>query len=183
MTIGNSVSNLLVSTNVANAGGPIFRVNTALTTGSSIFNAGIGSEESLKVDGSGDVFITDSLGFSQLGRVGNGQRDGDTFDHTRDRTLFVGDFDEVKGLDISDQDGVIILADNDGDEIHVLGKNATTVAFTVVSNNGSPWDVDYDPGSDTLFVALNENPAEVDIYSNFLANQGTSVINLSLIHI
>lgn len=165
-----TVANLLVSTSTAAAAtaGRFFRVAPDLSTGSAIFDTVRGTElQSVAVDGQGDAFATSDSGTRVYGRVGTGVRDGgDSSALVRDRQL---SSTAGKGLDLADQFGVIIQANNTT-TINVVGKNGgfNTNVFTA-TGTGNAWDVDYDPAGDVLYVAINGTT--IDIYDNFLANK------------
>lgn len=192
---GVTVQNILVATNTSNLAGTatgadnvLLRINTGLTTIADSFDTNFdGTGESAAVDGQGDVFMTDSLGLCQYGRVANGTRDN--IDATSNWDRFgglVGYTGEGKGLDIVDSRGVLIVADFAGrgatGAIHVFGKygNLTNPIFTVTTTNSSPWDLDYDPATDRLYVATTEG--EVDVYDNFLdgANPGSQTADRTI---
>ena len=194
---GVTVQNILVSTNTSDLTGVagsgenmLLRINTGLTSIADAFDSDWGGDgESVAVDGQGDAYFTATDGgpwLTQYGRVANGTRDTNNtdFDPAWDRDLELSGITaagELKGLDIVDSRGVVILADFAGagtaGAIHVVGKygDSGDAIFSVATADSSPWDVDYDPAADRLFVAMTNGT--VRVYDNFLddANPGSQL--------
>ena len=192
---GVTVQNILVSTNTSDLTGVagsgenmLLRINTGLTSIADAFDSDWGGDgESVAVDGQGDAYFTATDGgpwLTQYGCVANGTRDTNNtdFDPAWDRDLELSGITaagELKGLDIVDSRGVVILADFAGagtaGAIHVVGKygDSGDAIFSVATADSSAWDVDYDPAADRLFVAMTNGT--VRVYDNFLdgANPGS----------
>ncbi len=140
--------------------------------------------ENITFSGNGDAYLTfddgatpSMGGIAVVNRLAT-QRDGGTFDASRDRTI-TGDNTGLvapKGLEVVDSLGVVIVADFGAKDIKVfstqVGGNASP-RFTTTnlgSDTRSVWDVDYDPTSDTLFVAGTDGTALV--YEDYTADYG-----------
>ncbi len=181
---GVTVQNLLVSLNPGAANGSFVRIATSLTGGTTTFDPNIGTNgESIKVDGQGDVFQTGDGGrLAQYARVASGRRDAVPFNVNRDRQHPGGGVSATnfKGLDVVDSLGYLIIADFGGNAVRVVGKNGDYSAPLFTTNVGAaPWDVDYDPTNDRLFVALtNGNVLVFDGY--FAGNPNTATANRTI---
>lgn len=173
---GVTVQNILVSTNTSNATGTgagtdnvLLRINAGLTSILGTFDTGNGNEESVKVDGQGDAFLTGDGTMAQIRRVAQGGRDGSGLG-TGDRR--VNTLTSPKGLDVVDSRGLVIVADVADGTVDVLGKNGDFMPIHTTTTSGNPWDVDYDPGNDRLFVALTNG--DVDVFDNYLGGANPS---------
>ena len=139
--------------------------------------------ENITFDLAGDAYITFDNGMEQsqggilvVSRLGN--RDGDSFNASRDRTI-VGDQTGLvapKGLDVVNTLGIAIVADFGDNNIKVFstqtGGNVAPLYVTDDLGNDmrSVWDLDYDPVNDRLFVAGTDGT--VLVYDDYTDDQG-----------
>ena len=179
--VNTPVQNLSVSCNPGPAQattGQIHRVDTALTS-STPFDAGNDQLESVKIDGQGDAFVTADNGILQFTRIGENVRDTIPANPFWDRSLGATNISSPKGLDTVDSRGYVIVANVGGPSITVHGKYGTGVIFTTPTP-ANPWDVDYDPINDRLYVAFTNGT--VGVYDNYLdgANPNTAQPNRTI---
>lgn len=138
--------------------------------------------ENLTFDGDGDGFLTFDDGDmpSQGGiLVIDGLAAGrDTFDASKDRVI-MGEATGLvgpKGLDVVGSLGVAIVADFGAQDIKVFSTDAegNAAPLYVTDDLGddtrSVWDLDYEPGNDTLFVAATDGT--VLIYEGYSSRYG-----------
>lgn len=164
---GVNIFGIFFSTNPSAANGRLGRVDVDLNGPlNTSFDPDVGMDlESAKPDGQGDVFVTLDDEFIQYGRVANGVRDT-FFDSGADELdRIFGNAGSLKGLDLVDSRGLVIAADFGGGEIVVISKYGNTVLNTTTLAT-DPWDVDYDPGNDRLYVALTDGT--VAVFDNYL---------------
>ena len=143
------------------------------------FDTGLDSVENVTLDRDGNAYITyddgttNNSGIAVIGAIGA----RDNFDSSRDR-LVTGANTRLmspKGIELADDLGLMIVAEQAGAEVLVFSAcdsgNATP---TVVSTGGvAPWDSDYDPESDALYVALTDGTvAAYDDFSDDMGNGG-----------
>lgn len=105
---------------------------------------------------------------AQLGRLGNGSRDGanlKAYSDILDRNFFPL-FLIPNGIDLVDSRSLILVA-NDFASIQGYAKNGDGTTVFETSLTQIPKDLDYEPSTDTLYVA-QEN-GTVAIFRNFLA--------------
>jgi hypothetical protein len=170
------IMGLAVSSNPSTDGpttGEVAQYSALLSSQTSSFNAGM-SIESAAFTGSGDGVITfddpttSTGGLIVVNRIKT-MRDGMMYNESMDHMIAGSSTGLIapKGLDISSNDGVVFVAD----------VNATTPAVRVFSpcasgdvaplltleatNGGRPWDVDYDPATDTAYLALTNGTVAV----------------------
>lgn len=124
---------------------------------------------SLAVDSLGDCFVPTIGGtIAQLGRLGNGSRDGanlNAYSDFLDRSIFPL-FLIPNGIDLVDSRGLILVA-NDFASIQGYAKNGDGTTVFETSLTQIPKDLDYEPSTDNLYVS-QEN-GTVAIFRNFLA--------------
>ncbi|MGE0493503.1 MAG: hypothetical protein AB7S38_30115 [Vulcanimicrobiota bacterium] len=186
----NTITSVLSSSNPgtgAGTTGEISRLAPALNNVVTTFTANNGTFpaanfaiESAKVDRLGNVFATFDMGAAGpggifvLNRVGT-QRNGGALNLSEDRAIFgaATGLQSPKGLDLVESRDAILVADLGTGTIRRFGKNAEgNVAPTLVTTPGvNPWDCDYDPRNDRLFVALTNGT--VGVYDNYFANNPT----------
>lgn len=138
------------------------------------FDASInGDGESVKVDGQGDAFLTrnGAQSVAHYSRQGQGLRNGGTGNGNFDR-LIGGALNDPKGLDIVDSRGLIFIADVGDSSVDVIGKYGNGTPIHTTTTAAPPWDVDYDPINDRLYVALTNGTVEV--YDGYLAGANPS---------
>ncbi|CAN5124585.1 hypothetical protein BH24PSE2_BH24PSE2_15790 [soil metagenome] len=156
---------------VPNDDADIGRFNTDLNDGQAAFNSTV-SLENITFDQSGDAFVTFDNGDNTVGSIYvihrlATARDGDTVTPSRDR-IISGDETRLiapKGIEIADGLGVAMVADTNSSTpaIRAFSTTATgnvapifETALTV-----PPWDLDYDPDADRLFVTLTDGTVAV----------------------
>ncbi|MCA9793643.1 MAG: hypothetical protein KC910_17650 [Candidatus Eremiobacteraeota bacterium] len=186
----NTITSVITSSNPGTGAattGEISRLNPALTTVVTTFGANNGTfptalfaVESVKVDRLGNGYATFDMGNTGpggifvLNRVGT-QRNGDNLFLSEDRVITgaATGLQSPKGLDLVESRDAILVADLGTGTIRRFGKNADgNVAPTLVTTPGvNPWDVDYDPRNDRLFVALTNGT--IGVYDNYFANNPT----------
>jgi hypothetical protein len=146
------------------------------------------SLENVTYDQNGDAFVTfdDGTntvgGFAVLGRFARG-RNGGSFTPTRDRVVTGAATGLVapKGIEIVDALGLVLIAESNATTPSIrafstcAAGNAMPVQVTSLVGVGQPWDMDYDPIGDRLFVALtNGKVAVFDSYSRNYGSAGPS---------
>lgn len=146
---------------------------------------GVASLENITYDLTGDAFITfdngsdTNGGILMVNRLAESRNNG-AFNASRDRIISGANTGLVspKGIEVADGAGVIFVAEN----------NATTPAILVFSTQTQgdvapffkttnlagrrPWDVDYEPSKDQLFVAATDGT--VLVYDRYLATLGAN---------
>lgn len=140
------------------------------------FDSGLDSVENVTLDRDGNAYITfDDGTTSNSGIAVIGAIDArNSFDGSRDR-LITGANTRLmspKGIELADDLGLMIVAEQGGAEVLVFSTCASGNATpTVVSTGGvAPWDSDYDPASDALYVALTDGT--VAAYDDFSSDMG-----------
>ncbi|MCT7951245.1 hypothetical protein NG798_15705 [Ancylothrix sp. C2] len=145
----------------------------------------VASLENITYDLTGDAFITFDNGNDTNGgilivnRLAESRNNGG-FNASRDRIIAGANTGLVspKGLEVADGAGVVFVAEN----------NATTPAIIVFNTQAQgdvaplfkttnlagrrPWDVDYSPSKDQLFVAATDGT--VLVYDSYLATLGAN---------
>lgn len=142
------------------------------------FDTGLGSIENVTLDRDGNAYITfddgttANSGIAVIGALG--ARDG--FDANQDRTITGANtrLMSPKGIELADDLGLMIVAENGGAEMLVFSACASGNATPVVVSTGgvAPWESDYDPSGDTLYVALTNGT--VAAYDDFSQDMGAS---------
>lgn len=142
------------------------------------FDTGLGSIENVTLDRDGNAYITfddgttANSGIAVIGALG--ARDG--FDANQDRTITGANtrLMSPKGIELADDLGLMIVAENGGAEMLVFSACASGNATPVVVSTGgvAPWESDYDPSGDTLYVALTNGT--VAAYDDFSQDMGVS---------
>jgi hypothetical protein len=160
---GITLQSFIVTSNPGGAGG-LVRLNPGLTTSSNLA-AVLTDPESVAIDGQGDAFLTSDTTVSTMGRIGANVRDSIGTTNGRDRELLV--ISGTKGLDVVDSRGVTIVARTGTPSIVVIGKDSgSSAALFTTPTTSTPWDVDYDPENDRLYVAFTDGT--VGVYDNYL---------------
>jgi|GEM_PF-123189 len=142
------------------------------------------SLENITFDLAGDAFITfDSNdtngGILIMNRLADG-RNGGGVNPSRDRTITGANTGIVspKGLDVADGLGLVFVTENNAASPAILAFSTQAQGDVApvfrTSNLGGkrPWDVDYEPNSDRLFVAATDGT--VLVYDQYVATQGAS---------
>src|SRR5262249_14188862 len=154
------------------------RLSYGLGSTLSTFASGL-SLENVTFDLSGDAYATFDDGTNTVGgiqivnRLAKSRTAG-TLSQSRDRAITGANtgLKAPKGIEVADSLGWAMIAENDAAaaSIRVFSTCATgnvaPLGITDLTTVGRPWDLDYDPGSDRLFVALvNGKVAVYDQYS------------------
>lgn len=137
--------------------------------------------ENITFSQAGDAFATFDDGSNQNGGIyvmnrAAVARDGEAAGEVRDRIIrgLTTGMVSPKGLDIDDGSGLVMVADNDAaaPAIRVFGAEAAgnVAPLFVVALSERPWDLDYDPVADRLFVAMTDGT--VAVFDAFVASQG-----------
>lgn len=174
------IEGVLVTSNPPLIGEPdVVVLDTDLTTITRSFTVGE-SLESVSVNQLGDVYLSADDGANTIGmlavinRLGVA-RDGEMFSLSRDRMISGANPGLVspKGFDIADKLGLVMVTDNGDPAVKVFGAqsggNVAPLFTTALSV--APWDLDYDPGSDTLYVALVNGT--VAVFEDYSRDRGT----------
>ena len=148
------------------------------------------SLENLTFDQAGDAYVTfddgDNVdgGVLIVNRLAK-SRDGSNVAFSRDRIISGNNTGLIspKGLDVVDSLSLLLVAENNADTpgIRVFGTcangNIRPLAEVNLRDFGRPWDLDYDPLNDRLFVALtNGKVAVFDNYSSGLGSRPNRII-------
>lgn len=170
--------------------GPITQLDPDLTTVLATFtstNPNIGLEN-ITFNQAGDGYVTRAASGSQpvlqfYNRLAAG-RDGEAADAGDRQTMAsVTGLVAPKGLDVADSLGLALTADN-GDNVTgsvaVFGANADNAGpvYPPTSLSVAPWDLDYDPVNDRLYVALINGT--VAVFDDYVANQGANPANRTI---
>ena len=160
-------------------------------------NEGAGTEtdfrstENIQIDSAGNAYISFDTA-NQTGPANTGiavinllaSRDGgadELVNTDRDMAGANSELASPKGLEIVQSAGLMLIADVGGNAIRAYslqaggGDGFVPLFSTTNVGSGSVWDIDYDPGTDTLFAA--GTTGELLVYSGYLAGggQGTPV--------
>ncbi|HUO81936.1 MAG TPA: hypothetical protein VM616_03655 [Gammaproteobacteria bacterium] len=149
----------------------IGRLNTDLNDGQAAFTSGF-ALENITFDQSGDAWVTfddgenTDGGIHVLNRLAVG-RDGEVPAVSRDRVIR-GDATGLvapKGIEIVDGRGLALVADSDAATAGIRAYSTTATGNVAplfeTGLDVPPWDLDYDPGEDRLFVALTDGTVAV----------------------
>jgi hypothetical protein len=179
-----AIASLVSTSNPPAANDPIAKLSTSLQTQTTFDTTnGVATLENITFDRTGDAFVTFDDGSNTNGgilvvnRLAK-SRDGGTFSESRDRTITGSNTGLVspKGLDVADNLGLVFIAENNASTPGILAfstqaqGNVSPVFSTTDLGGRRPWDVDYEPTSDRLFVAATDG--SVLIYDNYAANSG-----------
>ncbi|MCI0637020.1 MAG: hypothetical protein L0206_24355, partial [Actinobacteria bacterium] len=154
--------------------GDIRRLDLALTE--TAFFEAVFELENVTLDRNGDACVTfddgGAGGILFVNRLAKG-RDGETLTDSRDRqimgasTLLVS----PKGVEVVDQLGRVLVAENNAAAPSILVFSSSAmddaVPLEVTELPAQPWDLDYDPAGDRLFIAMTDGSVAVyDAYFN-----------------
>lgn len=138
------------------------------------------SLESVSVNQLGDVYLSADDGTNTTGmlavinRLGVA-RDGEMFSLSRDRKVSGANTGLVspKGFDVADELGLVLVTDNGDPAVKVFGAQAggNVAPLYTTTLSVAPWDLDYDPDSDTLYVALVNGT--VAVFEDYSVDRGT----------
>jgi hypothetical protein len=156
--------------------GQVARLTSGLRATITTFNTN-SSLENITFDAAGDAYITFDNGADINGGIAIvnrlASRNGGAFTASRDRLISWPTTTLVspKGIEIVDSLGLILVAENSAaaPAIVAFGMQAqgdvASVFRVSTLNNGRPWDLDYDPPTDRLFVVLTNG--QVLVFDNF----------------
>lgn len=176
-----AIEGVLVTSNPPLMGDPdVVVLNTALTTMTRSFTVGE-SLESVSVNQLGDVYLSADDGTNTTGmlavinRLGV-SRDGEAFALSRDRVIGGTNTGLIspKGFDVADELGLVLVTDNGDPAVKVFGAQAggNVAPLYTTPLSVAPWDLDYDPDSDTLYVAQVDGT--VAVFEAYSSNRGAT---------
>ena len=149
-------------------------LDTGLTSELRGFSTGQ-DRESLAFNQMGDAYLTFDTGLAVLNRLAT-DRDGDTANDSRDRAIQGASTGLVapKGFDVADGRGWVLVTDQGDPAVRVFGAQAGGDAepLFVTDLTVAPWDLDYDPAADRLYVALTDGT--VAVFDNYSSERGAS---------
>ncbi len=165
-----------------NAAADVVRVAPALDELQASLDSGVALENIVFAQ-SGDAFATFDDGNDANGGIyvlnrAAVSRDGESASQSRDRIIRGANTGLVspKGVEIDDASGLVFVADNDAATaaIRVFGAEASGEVAPLITTNlpAPPWDLDYDPAADRLYVALTDG--SVAVFDAYLANGGAN---------
>lgn len=198
---GGSNQGLFVTSNANGMGTQIFSLAADLSAANALFTPVLAGQfvESISIDANGDALVSfdDNMsagGLSFINRLS--QRTAlSSFDPNRDRqvvgnagVLFPTDNTTLiapKGFDVASSRGVVMVADLNAaapGAIKVFslcaGGNVAPLATTTLPAGARPWDLDYDPAADRLYVAATNG--SVLVYDNYLSTPGSATPNRTI---
>ncbi|GAA3564558.1 YncE family protein [Marinobacter xestospongiae] len=160
--------------------GQLFTVDKGLESNLALaFSSALASAENVTLDRDGNAYLsyddgtTANSGLAVIGAV----EERMAFSLSRDR-LITGSNTRLmspKGVELADDLGLVIVAEQAGAEILVFSACDSGNATPRVVSTGdvAPWDSDYDASGDTLYVALtNGTVAAYDDFSSRLGSAG-----------
>lgn len=162
--------------------GRLARLSTSLSATQATFATGK-SLENLTFDQHGDAFFTFDNGTNTVGGIGIAHRfarhrAGQSFSPARDRTIEGSETGLIapKGLELIDSLGLVLVAESNATTPSIrafstcASGNVSPVAVNDLVGIGQPWDLDYDPTWDVLFVALTNG--KVAVYEGWSLDHG-----------
>lgn len=170
-----SFRGVAASSNVASGSsfGSVNTFSTALNATISTFSYDL-NIESASFDLLGDQYTTfddpnTSLGGIAIASRVATERADDAYNDSRDRVISGDNTGLIspKGLDISSEEGLIFVAENNPTTpgVKVFSAcatgNAAPMATLVAANGARPWDVDYDAETDRAYLALTNGTVAV----------------------
>jgi hypothetical protein len=180
-----AISAVATASNPA-APGPTTGQVARLTTGLGATVATFDTDRSLEnitFDAAGDAYITFDDGANLNGGIAivnrlATSRNDETFTASRDRQIRGADTTLVspKGIEVVDSLGLVLVAENDATASAIVAfgmqarGNIAPVFRVTDLNNGRPWDLDYDPPTDRLFVAMTNG--QVLVFDAFSTARG-----------
>lgn len=139
--------------------------------------------ENIVFSQTGDAYLTFDDGNDQnggiyiLNRAAIG-RDGETASEARDRIIQGPNTGLVspKGIEFAEVLGLVMVAENSAavSAVRVFGAEASgdTAPLFAAELTEQPWDLDYDPEADRLFVAMTDG--SVSVFDAFVATEGAN---------
>ena len=170
------IAGLSVSSNPSTAGdstGAVTQFSALLSSQLKSFDSGM-SIESAAYTAFGDGVITfdnpdtSTGGLLVVNRLSS-SRDGMTYSDSYDHMIVGADTGLIapKGLDISTDDGLVFVADvnENTPAVRVFSPcasgNVAPLLTLEAANGARPWDVDYDPATDSAYMALTNGTVAV----------------------
>lgn len=138
--------------------------------------------ESVAVDAMGDAWATyddgDTATVGGIAVVGRYVSRTGTYSTSRDRVITGAATKLVspKGIEVADGAGLVFVAENNAASPAILAfstsaaGNAAPAFTTALTGIARPWDVDYDPASDRMYVALVNG--DIRVYDDYVATAG-----------
>ena len=176
----------LLSTSNPAAGSPtsgqLLVTSRNLGTPSTAFDTtsipGLTGLENVVLDRAGDAYVnfdaSASPGIAVISAID--ARLGGSFDPSRDRLIQGANttLATPKGLEIADDLGLLMVSDTTTGSVLVFSScdSGNVAPAASLGGTGTPWDSDYAPAIDALFVALTNGT--VDVYDNFSQDLGAS---------
>lgn len=171
----------------------IYDRNIAAATTTFDAGAGVGSIENVAFDANGDGYATFDANGATLGEGGiaiihrlNSGRDGETaLDATRDRTITGATAGLIapRGVAPLGNSGLVAVAETSASAVNGAGiyvfsacSSGNIAPLMTVPTAAAPWDFDYDPVADRLYVALTDGT--VEIYTAFVSSTSDFLASL-----
>lgn len=137
---------------------------------------GLTGLENVVLDRAGDAYVNfdagSDPGIAVISAIG--ARQGDSFNPSRDRVIQGANttLATPKGLEIADDLGLLMVSDTTVGSVLVFSTcdSGNVAPAASLGGTGTPWDTDYAPALDALFVALTNGT--VDVYDNFSQTLG-----------
>ncbi len=185
---GENIRKLLVASNPSNMGMTVASVPKNLATIGASFNATLGGQfvESVALDQNGDGVVSfddggtpSAGGISFINRLSI--RGGGTFNTLRDRQIIGNKTGLVapKGVETVGSAGLTLIADLNAAAPGAIKAfslcaedNAAPLFTTTLPSDSRPWDMDYDPEADRLYVAATNGT--ILVYDDYLATKPTA---------
>jgi hypothetical protein len=178
-----TVSSLHITSNAAGTGTTVLTSDADLEGLGESFTPVVAGQfvESISLDQNGDAIISydDALspttgGISFVSRLAS-RSDATAYTAKRDRQIAGNTADLVapKGVEVVSSYGVVLVADFNADEgvikaYSLCGEGNQAPLFKTVMPEGTlPWDIDYDPAADRLYVAVTNGT--IQVYDNYMA--------------
>ncbi|HRE90814.1 MAG TPA: hypothetical protein PK095_16935, partial [Myxococcota bacterium] len=162
--------------------GRLARLSTSLSSTQATFDT-TKSLENVTFDQHGDAFFTFDNGTNTVGGIGIAHRvarhrAGAALTPMRDRTIEGASTGLVapKGLELIDSLGLVLVAESNATTPSIrafstcASGDVSPVAVNDLAGIGQPWDLDYDPTWDVLFVALTNG--KVAVYEGWSLDHG-----------
>lgn len=171
---------LFTSNPGAGTDGLTFSISRNVTAPSALFDAlgasGLTDVENIMLDQNGDAYLTfdaASPGIAVIGAIAD--RSGDAVDLGRDRVIQGASTGLItpKGLEIADALGLLLVSDTGTGNVEIFSTcdSGDVAPIASLDGTGTPWDSDYAPSIDALFVA--QTNGTVDVYDGFSLNLGS----------
>jgi len=177
------VGSLHITSNAVGTGTSVYMTDPALTSMGTIFTPVQGTQyvESISLDQNGDAIISfDDAGATSVGGLSFvsrlAMRDAaGSYTDQRDRQITGANtnLSAPKGVEVVGSYGLVLVADlsatNAIKAFSLCGDgNAAPVFETTMPAGTSPWDLDYDPEADRLYVAATNGT--IQVYDDYMAN-------------